>query len=132
MVLLDAQIANCKTRHAQGGQQLVTVVLQSLQPGARSSPHGESGTLQPQRPTVGCQLGPSQAGPALPQGCEVALTLPLLLEALQTLLHGNGRGRGCRQQHRARAEASNGQPLGLTRMRRHGWRRRQIGRTVHG
>ena len=66
VVLLQAYVAHGEAVGAQGPEQLVAVVLERLQPGARGGAHGEQAAVQPQGPAVGCQLGAGDAGPGLP------------------------------------------------------------------
>ena len=94
VVLLQAYIANSEPVGAQGPQQLVAVVLQCLQPGARRGAHGEQAAVQPQRATVGRQLGAGNARPGLPQGCQVSASLPALLQLPQAAGQGTGRRPG--------------------------------------
>jgi hypothetical protein len=47
VVLFDPQIAQVEPRGPHGGQQLVAVVLQGLQPGARRCANSEHASLQP-------------------------------------------------------------------------------------
>lgn len=84
MMLLHPYLAQLKTGGPQGPQQLMAVVLQGLQPGPRLGPHREPARLQPQRLAMGGQLGAGQPRPGPPQGRQVAVALPPLLELLQT------------------------------------------------
>ena len=92
MVLFHAQLPHRETRRPQGPQQLVAVVLKGLQPGPRGRAHREPAALQAQGAAVGGELGAGQAGPALPEGRQMALALPFLLNGLQALLQCRSRG----------------------------------------
>jgi phage shock protein A len=97
VVLFQAQIAHAEAMGAQGPQQLVPVVLQGLEPGAGRCPHGEQAAVQPQGPAVGGELGAGDAGPGLPEGCQVSALLPALLQLPQAA--GQFAGRGARRRH---------------------------------
>lgn len=98
MVLLHAHLPHGKAGTPQGPEQLVTAVNQPLQPRSRRCAHGEHTALQGQGAAMGRQLSTSQAGPGLPEGGQVTLPLPPLLEMVQTGGEPNGRSRRRRQQ----------------------------------
>ena len=83
MVLAETQIPNVEARASQGPQQLVAVVLQGLEPGPGSCPHGEHPALQVQWTAVGGQLAAGDARPGLPEAGQLPLTLPVAAQALQ-------------------------------------------------
>ena len=102
---LDTQIAQRKAACPQSGQQLVAVVLQGLQPGAGRGPNAEHSTLEPQRTAMGGELGPGDARPGLPQGCQMPPLAPAALQSIEAIAEGGGRSRSCRQQHGDRSNA---------------------------
>lgn len=113
VVLLHAQITHRETSSAQGPEQLVAVVLERLQPGARRRSHREQASLQLQGAAVAGQLRPGDARPGLPEGRQVAVPAPLLLQGLQAAGHSAGGGLGRGQQHRQVADAAGLQEGGL-------------------
>jgi len=76
VVLLHDDLPHLEARSAQGPQQHVAVVLQGLEPGARSRPHREPPCPQGKGAAVGSQLGAGQARPGQPEGGQMALPLP--------------------------------------------------------
>lgn len=98
MVLLHPHIANGVAGTPQGSQQLMAVVLQGLQPGARGGAHGEQAALKLQGPAMGGQQRASDAGPLPPQRSQVPVAAPVLLERLQAAGQADGRGPGRRHQ----------------------------------
>lgn len=98
MVLLHPDVAQVKASRPQGGQQLVPVVAEGLEPGSGGRADAEHPATEAQGATVGGQLGAGQPGPALPERRQVVLLLPLLLKASQAAGHAlRGRGRGIKQ-----------------------------------
>ncbi len=106
MVLGDAHLPHGKAGGPQAAEQLVAVVLQGLEPGAGGGSHREHAALQAQGAAVGGQLGTGQGRPALPQGPQVALALPLLLQRVEALGQGRGRRVSGRHHHRDAADAA--------------------------
>lgn len=99
VVLLNAQIPQLEAGGPERPQELVAVVLQGLQPGPWSSPHGEQPALETQGAAMGRQLGAGDLGPGLPEGRQVSALLPLLFQPLEATgqAAGTGPGRGHQQ-----------------------------------
>ena len=83
VVLLHPQITHRETSAAQGAEQLVAVVLERLQPGARRRSHREQASQQLQGAAVAGQLRPGDARPGLPEAGQLTLALPVAAQALQ-------------------------------------------------
>ena len=98
VMLLHPHLPHGKPCSSEGSQQLMAGVKQSLQPGTRCRSHGEHPPLQREGTAMGGQLGPGQPGPGLPQGGQMALPLPVLLEGVQTSPKALRRSRGGRHQ----------------------------------
>jgi hypothetical protein len=96
VVLLNANFPDAKAGGPQGSQQLMAVVLQGLQPGARRRSDAEHPTAQLQRAAMGRQLGAGEGGPGLPEGGLVTLLLPVLAQFLEAAGQRLGRLSGRR------------------------------------
>lgn len=90
LVLLQHQILYGKTSAAQGAQQAVFVEAQRLQPLGMARTHHQPSALQAQGAAMGGQLGSGDAGPGLPEGGEVLVAAPVLLQLAQAGLQTGG------------------------------------------
>ncbi len=101
MVLAHPHLPHGKPRSSEGTQQLMTGVEKALQPWPRRCPHREHPTDQRQWAAMGGELGTGQAGPGLPEGRQMAVPPPLMLQISQAGADAFGRGwrRGQQQGH---------------------------------